>query len=64
MSTQEIKAIYLSMKESGDLNTLFPEMTGNWTKDEKAFTSQYNSNEEALEDSLGIIDLDDDLEIY
>jgi len=63
MSVEEMYAIYASMKESGDLMTLFPDMSGEWEADQKKFTRQYNSNEMLLDETF--IDLDDDeLDIY
>ncbi len=50
MPVDEIQAIYKAMQDSDDLATLFPEMSGNWSKDKKKFSAQYLSNEQALED--------------
>jgi len=50
MSQSEIKSIYDSLKESGDFELLFPNLTGDWLEDKKEFISQYNSNEEILKD--------------
>ena len=37
---QELKELYDSFKDSGDLKTLYPEMTGNWEKDQEAFRQE------------------------
>jgi hypothetical protein len=58
MSAEEIKLIYDSLITNGDLETMFPTMTGDWLTDKKEFTVQYNSTERLL-DSLEDDDLDD-----
>lgn len=58
MSANEIKAIYDSLNESGDLQTFHPELTGDWGLDERKFTSLYN----ATENIIGGIDEEDDFE--
>jgi len=65
MSAKEMKLIYDSLISSGDLEALFPTMTGEWAVDKKEFIIQYNSNERLLE-SLEDDDVDDieDLDIY
>jgi len=65
MSAKEMKLIYDSLIASGDLDVLFPTMTGDWFLDKKEFVIQYNSTERLLE-SLDEEDIDDmdDLDIY
>lgn len=41
MSATELELIYKSLSDSGDLNEMFPNMTGNWDKDKKKFSSDY-----------------------
>ena len=57
MSASEIKKWYESLRQSGDLLAMFPNLTGNWEKDKKDFTHQYNTTELLLND---ISDDDDD----
>lgn len=56
----EILKQYNHLLSKGYLIELFPEMTGDWAKDKKDFTSQYTKNQEALNQDL-IIDDDEDL---
>lgn len=57
-----MQALYKELKESGDLSTMFPGLTGDWEKDERSFTRQYESNEELLsEDPLELDDDDEDI---
>lgn len=58
MSAKEIKSIYDSLLESGDLKIFHPELVGEWTIDERKFTSLYN----ATETLLGGIDDEDDID--
>lgn len=44
----EVKKEYEAMLASGDLEILFPSMTGDWEKDKEKFTKQYNRNQEIL----------------
>jgi len=53
----QVKRLYNSLVESGELTTLYLSMTGDWSKDKKSFTRQYNENEELI--NLSSIDLDD-----
>jgi len=63
MSVTEMRAIYMALSESGDLKKMFPSLTGSWEKDEKTFTTEYNTNERILE-NLEIEDVEEDLENY
>lgn len=63
MSIIEMKAIYTALEESGDLKKMFPGLTGDWEKDEKTFTTEYNTNERILE-NLEVEDVEDDFENY
>lgn len=56
MSLSEIKLMYESLLESGDLFSLFPNMTGDWVKDQKDFTTQYDFNLDILNDADFTID--------
>lgn len=56
MSISEIKLMYESLLDSGDLFSLFPNMTGNWDTDKKDFTAQYDFNNNILSDSDFTID--------
>lgn len=65
MSIQEMKAIYITLKESGDLKKMFPSMSGDWEKDKKTFTTEYNTNERLLEEDLEIDEFEQrDFETY
>lgn len=48
MSMREMKSIYESFLESGDLLDMFPGLTGDWSKDKKDFKRQYDMNNQAL----------------
>lgn len=62
MSAEEMKLIYSSLIDNGDLKVMFPTMTGEWEVDKKEFIIQYNSTErllEFLEDDDDMDDMDD-----
>lgn len=48
MSMREMKSIYESLLESGDLLDMFPGLSGDWAKDKKDFKRQYDMNNQAL----------------
>lgn len=48
MSMREMKSIYESLLESGDLLEMFPGLSGDWAKDKKDFKRQYDMNNQAL----------------
>ena len=48
MSMREMKSIYESLLESGDLLDMFPGLVGEWSKDKKDFKRQYDMNNQAL----------------
>ena len=48
MSMREMKSIYESLLESGDLLDMFPGLSGDWVKDKKDFKRQYDMNNQAL----------------
>lgn len=52
MSQNEIKNIYDSFLESGDLFEMFPNLTGEWTADKKEFSKQYEITEHLLDDEV------------
>jgi len=62
MSQSEIKHIYDSLVASGDIESLFPTMTGDWSLDKVEFSSQYNLTERLLENLDE--DFEDDFDIY
>ncbi len=45
---REMKSIYYSLLESGDLLDMFPNLTGEWVKDKKDFKRQYDMNNQDL----------------
>lgn len=51
MSKREAKAIYLTMKESGDLTDLLPTATGVWLEDKTDFIKLYQNNLHMLSDT-------------
>ena len=57
MSKREIKAMYFSLLDSGDLFVFFPSLTGVWEDDSKEFIKHYNKNLSDIEDLN--FDLDD-----
>lgn len=58
MSAKEIKLIYSSLLANGDLEVMFPTMTGDWSVDKSEFIVQYDSTERLLE-SLEDDDMDE-----
>lgn len=62
MSVREAKSIYESLLESGDLFDFYPNLTGDWSVDQKVFISQYSSTQRLLEDIDE--DSDDDFEAW
>jgi hypothetical protein len=50
MSSSEIKKMYESLLDSGDLFIFFPSLTGEWVKDQKEFKRHYNKNIEDIRD--------------
>lgn len=63
MSVEEMKAVYLALKDSGDLEKMFPGLSGEWEKDKKTFTTEYNKNEMILGD-IDIDDFEEDFDNY
>lgn len=45
---REMKSIYESLLDSGDLLDMFPGLSGDWAKDKKDFKRQYDMNNQAL----------------
>lgn len=58
MSLKEMKALYTSLLESGDLYMLLPDATGEWKTDKKQFSAEYNQNRDSL---YGSQEFDDEL---
>lgn len=50
MSAKEIKALYQSLLESGDLNMIMPNATGDWSVDKKVFEKEYTNNSKFLDE--------------
>lgn len=61
MSESEIKNLYDSLVKSGDLEDVFPDLTGDWMKDKKKFIVEYEKNQEMLDFNLGDIYDEDDI---
>lgn len=55
MSQDEIRHLYHSFKENGDLTELFPTLSGVWEVDKEEFKTLYMFNEQSLDS------LDDDI---
>ena len=65
MSKSEIKSMYISLLDSGDLFVFFPSLTGVWENDKKEFTKHYNKNLTDIQDlSLDFEDSSDFLDDY
>jgi hypothetical protein len=62
MSINEIKAIYESLLDSGDLFTLFSNMKGEWELDKSRFKKLYDQNQKFIDEDF--IDLDDSFDLY
>lgn len=60
MSMREMRSIYDSLLESGDLLDMFPGLTGEWVKDKKDFKRQYDINNQALFDGYEFDELYED----
>jgi hypothetical protein len=56
MSMKEMKALYESLLESGDLEWLLPSATGEWKLDKKGFEREYNKNSDFLRNDDDIND--------
>jgi hypothetical protein len=50
MSKQEIKNLYNTMLNSGDLFEVYPGLSGDWKLDKDKFIEQYNLNQEFILD--------------
>ena len=44
----QVRKEYEALKESGDLEMLFPRASGDWNKDKKQFTDIYEANKKML----------------
>ena len=47
---KEAEIQYKAFLENGDLEMLFPGLTGEWTKDKKAFTRIWEENQKLIND--------------
>jgi hypothetical protein len=56
----EIKKLYDSLLDSGELFEMFPEAKGEWTKDKKFFTTYYEDNQKIINDDF--LNIDDEEE--
>jgi len=48
MSAKELKLVYESLRDSGDLLDMFEDMTGEWKKDKEKFRKQYHYSSDFL----------------
>lgn len=48
MSARELKLVYESLLDSGDLLDMFEDMTGEWKKDKEKFKKQYHYSSDFL----------------
>ena len=48
MSARELKLVYESLRDSGDLLEMYPNLTGEWKKDKPIFKKQYEFNSDFL----------------
>jgi len=48
-TSEEAKKQYESFRDSGDLNVLFPGMSGEWEKDKRRFTLLWEENQELIQ---------------
>ena len=62
MSINEIKAIYESLLENGDLFVLFSNMTGSWDSDKTKFKILYDQNQKKIDNDF--LDLDEGFDIF
>ncbi len=53
---QELKNLYDTFKESGDLLTLYPDMTGEWETDKDSFTKQMKPAAQAFQNDIETVD--------
>ena len=44
----EVKREYKALLDNGELLIMFPELSGKWIKDKKAFTESWTKNREAI----------------
>lgn len=56
MSMKEMKALYESLLDSGDLEWLLPNATGDWKLDKKLFEKEYKQNSDFLRSDGNIND--------
>lgn len=47
--SKEAQIQYNAMLKNGDLEILFPSMTGEWTKDKKRFTKIWEENQKLIQ---------------
>lgn len=52
----------MSLVESGDLECVFPNLSGDWEKDKKKFTVEYEKNQDLLD--FDFDDIYDDEDIF
>ena len=56
---RELKNLYDTFLESGDIKALYPEMTGVWEEDKAEFTKQMKPAAQAFENDTRELDDDD-----
>ena len=59
---ENVKALYDSLVDSGEIFGMFSEAKGEWSKDKKFFTKYYESNQEIINNMS--LDLDDEEDVY
>ena len=57
-----VKHLYKSLKDSGDLKELYPNLTGIWDKDKSEFILNYEINQEIINNTD--VDFEDVSEAY
>lgn len=55
-----VRALYDSLLDSGELSSMFPQSKGVWEKDKKFFNIYYEENNKILSDIEDIDDEDED----
>lgn len=46
----KVKREYEALLDSGELQEMFPQLSGNWSEDQTLFTSLWEDNQEAIKD--------------
>lgn len=56
MPIKEAKSLYYAMLDSGDLLDLYPNLTGDWEKDERQFLRDYELNNRIMNGEDDVFD--------